>query len=111
MVKYIPDRGDVIWLDFDLQKGKEIQKRRPALVLSLKNYNGKIGLALVVPLTSKIKGYPFEVIFSDSKMGLGSVLADQIRSLDWKERHAEKITNFKDSVVEDVLAKVRVLLD
>lgn len=111
MVKYVPDRGDVVWLDFDPQKGKEIQKRSPALVLSLKNYNAKVGLALVTPITSKIKGYPFEVAFSDSKMGSGSVLADQIRSLDWNERHAEKITKFKFSLVEDVLAKVRVLLD
>lgn len=111
MVKYVPDRGDVIWLDFNPQIGKEIQKRRPALVLSLKSYNAKVGLALVVPITSRIKGYPFEVTFSDSKMGSGSVLADQIRSLDWEERNAEKITRFRISVVEDVLAKVHVLLD
>jgi mRNA interferase MazF len=111
MVKYLPDRGDVIWLDFDPQKGKEIKKRRPALVLSLKSYNAKVGLALVTPITSKIKGYPFEVKFSDSQMGSGAVLADQIRSLDWKVRRAEKITKFKPIVVQDVLGKVRVLLD
>lgn len=111
MVEWAPDRGDVVWLDFSPQKGKEIQKRRPALILSPKNYNKKIGLALAVPITSKIKGYPFEVIFSDPKMGSGAILADQFRSLDWKERHAEKITRFKHSLVEDVLAKARVLLD
>lgn len=111
MVKYAPDRGDVIWLDFDPPKGKEIKKRRPALVLSLKEYNAKTGFVLVVPITSKIKGYPFEVSFSDSQMGSGCVLADQIRSFDWKERRAEKIMEFEIPVVEDALAKVRVLLD
>ncbi len=111
MVEWAPDRGDVVWLDFNPQKGKEIQKRRPALILSPKNYNKKVGLALAVPVTSKIKGYPFEVTFFDPKMGSGAVLADQIRSLDWKERHAEKITKFKCSLVEDFLAKARVLLD
>lgn len=111
MVERAPDRGDVVWLDFNPQKGKEIQKRRPALILSIKSYNKKVGLALAVPITSKIKGYPFEVIFSDSKLGSGAILADQIRSLDWKERHAEKITKLKPSFVEDTLAKVRALLD
>jgi len=103
MVKYAPDRGDVVWLDFDPQKEKEIK--------SLKEYNSKTGFALVVPITSKIKGYSFEVTFSDDQMGSGCVLADQIRSFDWKERRAEKIMKFEIPVVEDTLAKVRALLD
>ena len=85
--KFIPSKGDLIWLDFNPQSGKEIMKRRPALVLSPQEYN-KHGLALVVPIASKKKGYPFEVKIESEKVS-GVALADAIKSLDWKERNAE----------------------
>ena len=85
--KFIPSKGDLIWLDFNPQSGKEIMKRRPALVLSPQEYN-KHGLALVVPITSKKKGYPFEIKIESEKVG-GLALADAVKSLDWKERNAE----------------------
>ena len=85
--KFIPSKGDLIWLDFNPQSGKEIMKRRPALVLSPQEYN-KHGLALVVPITSKKKGYPFEVKIESEKVS-GVALADAVKSLDWKERNAE----------------------
>lgn len=85
--KFIPSKGDLIWLDFNPQSGKEIMKRRPALVLSPQEYS-KHGLALVVPITSKKKGYPFEVKIESEKVS-GVALADAVKSLDWKERNAE----------------------
>ena len=109
MVKYSPTEGDIVWMDFDPQKGKEIQKTRPALTISPYSYNVKIGLGLFMPITSKIKGYPFEVIINKHEIH-GAVLCDQIRSLDWKARNAKFITHLSTSLLEDVLAKFRVLL-
>jgi len=109
MVRYVPQRGDIVWLDFDPQKGKEIQKTRPALVISPYQYNVKTGLALLMPITSKIKGYPFEVLI-ETKGIQGAVLCDQIRSLDWKERKAKFIASLPPVIVEDVLSKLKVLL-
>lgn len=109
MVGYAPKRGDIVWLEFDPQKGKEIQKTRPALVISPYQYNLKTGLALFMPITSQIKGYPFEVIIQ-SKEIYGAVLCDQIRSLDWKARKAKKFASAADAIMEDVLAKLKVLL-
>lgn len=106
---YIPDRGDVVWLDFDPQKGTEIKKVRPALTLSPKNYNGKTGLGLFVPITSSIKGYPFEVGVSDKNIK-GAVLADQVKSFDWRIRKAKKITSLEKKVVGEILRKVSLLI-
>lgn len=79
MVKYVPDKGDIVWIDFEPQKGREITKRRPALVLSPINYNSKSNLAIFAPFSSQIKGYPFEVMVTlDQKEGV--ILCDQIRS-------------------------------
>jgi mRNA interferase MazF len=110
MVKYIPSRNDIVWLEFDPQKGKEIQKVRPALVISPQRYNQKSGLALFMPITSQIKGYPFEVIVNEKKIH-GAILCDQIRSLDWQARHAKFLAQLSNSVMEEVLAKIRVLID
>lgn len=110
MVVYIPKRGDIVWLEFDPQKGKEIQKTRPALVISPAQYNQKTGLALLMPITSQIKGYPFEVIISLPKIS-GAVLSDQVRSLDWKARKAKFIATLPQDILQDVLAKLQVLLD
>lgn len=109
MVKYTPQSGDIIWLEFDPQKGKEIQKTRPALTISPNSYNLKTGLGLFMPITSQVKGYPFEVIINLKEIQ-GAVLCDQIRSLDWKARKAKFITHLPSSLFEDSLAKFKVLL-
>ena len=109
MVKFIPSAQDIIWLEFDPQKGRETQKNRPALIISPKEYNAKVGLSLCLPITSKIKGYPFEVLFQDNKI-TGAILCDQIRSLDWQARNAEFITKCDDAVFKEVLEKIKVLI-
>ena len=94
MVDYIPNRGEIIWINFDPQKGKEIKKIRPALVISPQKYNQKTGLLLCMPVTSQVKGYPFEVTVNEEQIK-GAILCDQVRSFDWREREAEKITTVK----------------
>jgi mRNA interferase MazF len=109
MVKYIPDRNDVVWLEFDPQKGNEIKKTRPAFVISPYKYNVKTGLALFMPITSQIKGYPFEVrVEIDGKLSV--ILCDQIRSLDWKSRKADFMTRLPLTVFEEALEKFKVLI-
>lgn len=110
MVGYVPDRGDIIWLNFEPQKGHEIKKKRPALVISPKLYNQKTSLALVMPITSKGKGYPFEVKVESSEVK-GFILADHVRSLDWKEREAQKITHLSKNIVHDALRKLALLVE
>ncbi len=109
MVEYTPEKGDIVWVDFEPQKGREIAKRRPAIVLSPSNYNLKSELALLVPITSSIKGYPFEVLinYNDIK---GAILCDQIRSIDWKERKVTKITKLDKKILNEVLSRIRLLL-
>jgi mRNA interferase MazF len=109
-VAYIPDRGDVIWLEFHPQAGHEQAGRRPALVLSPQAYNGKAGLLVCCPITSKVKGYPFEVPLPDGLGVTGVVLADQVKSLDWQARRADFIAQVSPDVVKDVLAKLNTLL-
>ena len=105
---YVPRRGDLI--DFQPQKGKEITKRRPALVISHTAYNQKVGLAICCPITSRKKGYPFEVALPDHLPVKGVILADQIKSLDWKKRHASYIGSVTDEVLSETLEKIRVLI-
>jgi mRNA interferase MazF len=109
MVKafYIPQKGDLVWLDFEPQKGKEIKKRRPALVLSPKEYN-KHGLMLACPISSREKNYPFEVKIKGEVNGV--ILADSIKSLDWKERNASFIAVAPKETLLQVLALISVLL-
>jgi len=106
---YIPERGDIVWLDFNPQLGREQRGRRPALTISFKAYNEKIGLALFCPITSKIKGYPFEVELELKKIK-GSVLSDQIKSLDWRERNIEFIEKIGDKKMEEVIEKIEVII-
>ena len=106
----IPDRGDAIWLTFNPQVGHEQAGRRPALVLSPAAYNGKAGLALCCPITSQVKGYPFEVAIPPGLLVSGVVLVDQIKNLDWRARQAEFIIRLPDTVVEEVLPKLLTLL-
>lgn len=105
---YVPQRGDLVWLDFEPQKGKGIKKRRPALVLSPKEYN-KHGLMLACPISSKAKNYPFEVKIKSPEIN-GVILADSIKSLDWKERNAAFITPATKETLLEVLALISVLL-
>jgi mRNA interferase MazF len=109
MVKYVPKHGDIVVLEFDPQKGKEIKKTRPALTISPYSYNLKTGLGLFMPITSKVKGYPFEVIIDEGKLH-GGILCDQMRSLDWNERKAKFISHISKTTFEDVLAKFQILL-
>ncbi len=105
---YVPDRGDIVWLSFDPQAGHEQKGHRPALVLSPKTYNGKTGLMLCCPMTTRIKGYPFEVLLADAKPS--AALADQVKSLDWRARKAKKKGAATKAEVALALAKARALL-
>jgi len=107
---YVPERGDLVWISFNPQAGHEQSGRRPAVVLSTAAYNGKVGLGLFCPLTNRVKGYPFEVAIPGGLSASGVVLADQIKSLDWKARKAERIGPLPEDVIGLILAKVRSLL-
>lgn len=110
VTSYIPERGDLVWLQFTPQSGHEQAGKRPALVISPKSYNGKVGLALLCPVTSKMKGYPFEVILPQDLPIEGVVLSDQLKSLDWQARRAAFICTVPQEVVEEVKAKIDVLI-
>ena len=105
---YIPERGDVIWIDLDLQVKHEPARRRLALVLSPSEFNLKTSLCVLCPITGRIKGYPFEVIMSDTDPNV--VLSDQIKSLDWKERNAEKESQADEAVLGEVVGKLKELI-
>jgi mRNA interferase MazF len=107
---HVPDRGDLVWLTFDPQAGHEQRGRRPALTLSPKTYNARVGLALFCPITSQMKGYPFEVPMPEKGPITGVVLSDQIRSLDWRARRSRLAGKAPDRVVEEVLGKLRTLV-
>ena len=108
---FVPDRGDIVWLSLDPTLGHEQSGRRPALVLSPAEYNGKTGLAVVVPITSKKKGYPFEVAVPTGRGVTGVILSDQVKSLDWRTRKAELADRLPEDTVLDVVAKTLALLD
>lgn len=108
--RYVPDRGDVVWLEFDPQAGREQAGHRPAVVLSPRAYNQKSGLALFCPVTSRIKGYPFEVVLPPDLAVEGAVLCDQVKSLDWAARRSRLALKLPELILDDVLAKVRALL-
>lgn len=107
---FIPDRGDIVWLDFNPQLGHEQRGRRPALTLSFKEYNEKIGLGLFCPITSKIKGYPFEVEVLGRKIN-GCVLSDQIKSLDWRQRNLEFIEKIDEENLNEVIENLKILIE
>ncbi|PLR86714.1 endoribonuclease MazF [Bacillus sp. V33-4] len=107
---YIPERGDLVWLTFTSQTGHEQAGRRPALVISPKAYNGKVGLALLCPVTSKVKGYPFEVILPQDLPIEGAVLSDQVKSLDWQARQAMFICSTPKEIIEEVQGKIELLI-
>src|SRR3954449_9552090 len=110
MPAYVPERGEAIWITLTPQAGHEQAGRRPALVLSPASYNGKVGLALLCPITSQIKGYPFEVRLPDGLPVAGVVLADQVKALDWRARQAERICMAPPATLDEVAAKLAALL-
>jgi mRNA interferase MazF len=106
---YIPETGDIIWLNFTPQTGHEQAGRRPAVVLSPQTYNHKTGLLVCVPITSQIKGYPFEVLLSSSETS-GAALADQVKNLDWRSRQAQYKGKVNTSEMQQIKAKISALL-
>lgn len=108
--RYVPNAGDLIWLTFDPQAGSEQAGRRPALVLSPKAYNAAAGLAVLCPVTSRSKGYPFEVPLSGEADVQGVVLSDHVKNLDWRTRNATFISQATPEVLSEVRAKLRPLL-
>jgi mRNA interferase MazF len=107
---YVPRRGDVVWISLNPQAGREHAGRRPALVLSPQAYNAKVGLALLCPITSQVKGYPFEVAVPAGLPVAGVILSDHIRSLDWSARKADWAFTLPLQTTADVLAKLQTLL-
>ncbi len=107
---YVPQRGDVVWITLNPQAGHEQTGRRPAVVLSPKNYNGKTGLAIFCPITNQIKGYPFEVLLTPGMPVAGAILADRVKSLDWRARNTELICILPDETISEVLQKLGTLL-
>jgi len=108
---YVPERGDVVWIMFNPQAGHEQSGHRPAIILSPKAYNGKVGLALLCPITTQVKGYPFEVALPDRLPVTGVILSDQIKNLDWKARNAKKACSLPDDVMTQVLQRVKALIE
>lgn len=110
MVKqYVPQSGDIVWIDLNPTRGHEQAKLRPAVVISPKIYNSKTSLALMCPITSQEKGYPFEVVLKNKKVQ-GVVLVDQIRSLDWNARNARYVAKTSDSFMNTVREKLVTLI-
>ena len=109
MENYIPERGDIVWLNFYPGSGHEQKGKRPAVVISPEGYNEKVGLGLFCPITSKIKNYPFEVKIENDTIN-GVVLADQIKNLDWKTREIEFITKATSEKMNEIINKISVLL-
>jgi mRNA interferase MazF len=107
---YIPDSGDIVWITFNPQAGHEQAGRRPALVLSPAAYNGKVGLAILCPITGQIKGYPFEVVIPDGLEIHGAILSDQVKSLDWKARKAEFGGKLPSQAFNEVVQKLSALI-
>ena len=106
---YIPDAGDIVWLNFTPQTGHEQAGRWPAVVLSPKAYNSKTGLLVCVPITSQIKGYPFEVLLSGAEVS-GAALADQVKTLDWRSRQARYKGKISIAEIQEIKAKLAALL-
>lgn len=109
-VFYVPERGDVVLLSFPAGPGRKRSARRPAVILSPQAYNGRVGLALLCPVITALKGYPFEVRLPEDSPVQGALLADQAVSLDWRALRAERAGTLAPGIVEEVLGKLRALL-
>src|SRR5688500_6047073 len=108
---FCPDRGDVDWMNLNLQAGREQAGRRPVLVLTHKRYNERVGLAIVCPVTSKSKGYVFEVVIPGGFAVNGVILSDHAKSSDWRRREMEFICRLPKEIVDALLAKLNALLE
>jgi mRNA interferase MazF len=107
---YVPQCGDAIWVTLDPQVGHEQAGRRPAIVISASDYNRKVGLAVICPITNKKKGYPFEVEIPEGHQVAGVILADQMKSIDWQQRKAAFLCQLPQLVLDEVIAKIEALL-
>jgi mRNA interferase MazF len=107
---YVPRRGDAVWINLNPQAGHEQAGHRPAVVLSPENYNSKTGLALICPVTSQIKGYPFEVLIPAGLPVEGAILSDQVKSLDWRVRNVELICALPGETIAEIFQKLDTLL-
>ena len=103
---YVPDRGDAVWIMLNPQAGHGRAGRRPAVVLSPASYNGKVGLAILCPITNQIKGYPFEVVLPSGLAVTGAILSDQVKNLDWRARNATFICTLPRVITTTVLQKL-----
>jgi mRNA interferase MazF len=108
--RYVPERGDAVWVSMSPASGHEQSGHRPAFVVTPSSYNGKVGLAVMCPITSRAKGYPFEVPLPPGLPVSGAILSDHLKSLDWKERRARKIARLPEDVLAQVLARIEALL-
>ena len=111
MAAYVPSRGDLIWLQFNPRAGHEQASQRPAVVISPSSYNRRVGLALCCPVTSQVKGYPFEVLLPSGLGVEGAILSDQIKSLDWRARKARRIGNLPAEVLQETVGKIVALIE
>jgi mRNA interferase MazF len=109
--QYVPERGDIVWLHFTPQAGHEQAGHRPALVISPRSYNRRVGLALFCPVTSQVKGYPFEVALPPGLKAEGAILSDQVKSLDWRVRKAKRVCTVPDEVLDETIARILALVD
>lgn len=109
-VRYVPERGDAVWLTFDPHAGHEQAGRRPAVVLSPRAYNSRSGLAILCPVTTRAKGYPFEVLLPQGLPVSGAVQVDQLKSVDWQARRASRICALPADVTDEVLGKLQPLV-
>ena len=107
---YVPDRGDLVWLDFNPQAGYEQKGRHPAICISQKRYNQKVGLALFCPITSHIKGYPFEVVLDNHSIN-GCILSDQVTNLDYKKRSCDFIGKTTEEEINAVVDNIKLLIE
>ena len=106
----VPERGDIVWMTLFAGTGQDPSARRPAVVLSPLAYNGRVGLAIVCPIVTRVTGYPFEVPVPPGLPVTGVILADQTVSLDWRAHRAERICSLPSSALEEALGKIRSLL-
>ena len=107
---YVPQRGDAVWITLNPQAGHEQAGRRPAMILSPRSYNSKTRLAILCPVTSQVKGYPFEVLLPEGLPVTGAILSDQVKNLDWRARDTELICTLPEEVMYEVLEKLGTLL-
>jgi mRNA interferase MazF len=110
-IEYVPEQGHIVLVQFNPQAGHEQAGWRPALILSQKSYNEKVGLCVGCPITNQVKGYPFEVALPRGLQVTGAVLSDQIKSFDWRARETEFVCDVPIDVVADVLARLNAIFN